>query len=599
MVTHAPIIYEPLYIGVHRRVVSLSFKDRSFNAELGVDESQFRKLDVLREAGNADRYGVELSRSVFGRRLSEELARSLLLDEETRERQRLSIRLRVSSDRRLLSICWENLFYLGPPPIRFACDRFTPLSRYVRRHCEHEPVRERRLRVLLAVADPVIRRKGGHLSTSSEDAAPQTLSSTVSSTLERASDAVCFEVLEHFESLDQLLDTIESGGFHVVHLIAPTSSMKGREHLLFEGRARRAVSVSINALAEAMRSERAASVRLLVQPARDVSSPESHETTGALVRGGVPAVLCLPSAWDDREVRSFAEAFYLTLAGSPTDLGRVDSATNQARQRLFANAIASNRRKFELPILYLRGDGLLFSPSRHARPIKPLRIRPAVDTARRPPEPLSPAAAQVHVFISYSHNAEDSKLKEELFTKLRALKEEYGLRLFVDNEIRGGANFSKSIEEELLRADLVLLLLSDEFLGSENCKMEMETAFGFDNRTTRFAIPILLRPSVAVKRDSRLKNRHIIPVQRNSGRVEPRAVSRWSDGEQAWEAVCADIVELLEQRRRHLNATKREREDLTTLPRSGFGYETGEARMREARIEPTETAADPFYRRSL
>ena len=96
------------------------------------------------------------------------------------------------------------------------------------------------------------------------------------------------------------------------------------------------------------------------------------------------------------------------------------------------------------------------------------------------------------VFISYSHA--DEEYRSELEKHLAILKRQGLVSIWHDRRILVGDKFDSEISDNLLEADLVLLLVSSDFLSSNYCyEIEMKTALERHNRAETRVIPIILR----------------------------------------------------------------------------------------------------------
>ena len=97
------------------------------------------------------------------------------------------------------------------------------------------------------------------------------------------------------------------------------------------------------------------------------------------------------------------------------------------------------------------------------------------------------------IFISYSHK--DEELKRELLTHLAELERQGIVTPWSDEQIRPGEELDSAIQNELERADIILLLVSPDFLASTYCR-EVETVKALEQRKTRgsITIPVILRP---------------------------------------------------------------------------------------------------------
>lgn len=70
-----------------------------------------------------------------------------------------------------------------------------------------------------------------------------------------------------------------------------------------------------------------------------------------------------------------------------------------------------------------------------------------------------------HIFISYSHD--DSAYERTLEVYLKPLRNAGKLSFFADNQIVAGAQLKEVILRELNRADIVIFLVSSNFLASD------------------------------------------------------------------------------------------------------------------------------------
>ena len=73
----------------------------------------------------------------------------------------------------------------------------------------------------------------------------------------------------------------------------------------------------------------------------------------------------------------------------------------------------------------------------------------------------------VKVFISYSHK--DENLRDALETHLALLKHQGVIQVWYDRQIGAGEEFDSSINRNLDDAQIILLLISPDFLASSYC----------------------------------------------------------------------------------------------------------------------------------
>jgi hypothetical protein len=97
------------------------------------------------------------------------------------------------------------------------------------------------------------------------------------------------------------------------------------------------------------------------------------------------------------------------------------------------------------------------------------------------------------VFLSYSHR--DEKLRITLDKHLAMLKRGGRIDAWYDRRIEAGMEFEGEIDTQLNEAQLVLLLVSPDFLASEYCySKEMERAMQLHESGATRVIPVILRP---------------------------------------------------------------------------------------------------------
>jgi len=107
-----------------------------------------------------------------------------------------------------------------------------------------------------------------------------------------------------------------------------------------------------------------------------------------------------------------------------------------------------------------------------------------VNTAR-PPQP-------VKLFYSYSHSDED--FRKELEKHLSLMRRNGEIAGWHDRDISAGTDWKDSIDEHLESAQIILLLVSADFLASDYCyEIEVKRAMERHARGEARVIPIILR----------------------------------------------------------------------------------------------------------
>lgn len=108
-------------------------------------------------------------------------------------------------------------------------------------------------------------------------------------------------------------------------------------------------------------------------------------------------------------------------------------------------------------------------------------------------EATGEAGRVTKLFFSYSHA--DEQLRDTLEKHLAGLKRQCFLDTWHDRRIRAGDDLHGAIAQELEEADIILLLVSADFLASDYCyDVEMQRAIERHNAGQSRVIPVILRP---------------------------------------------------------------------------------------------------------
>ena len=99
----------------------------------------------------------------------------------------------------------------------------------------------------------------------------------------------------------------------------------------------------------------------------------------------------------------------------------------------------------------------------------------------------------IRVFLSYSHV--DDNYRNELQKHLMSLQHQGIVESWHDRRIVAGEEWANCIDDELRRADIILLLVSSDFIASPYCyALEMKEALARHERGEAVVIPVILRP---------------------------------------------------------------------------------------------------------
>lgn len=106
---------------------------------------------------------------------------------------------------------------------------------------------------------------------------------------------------------------------------------------------------------------------------------------------------------------------------------------------------------------------------------------------------IQPPSGSVTLFYSYAH--EDEELRNQLDKHLRPLQRQGFLSTLYDGDIHAGDDRTKKTYTYLESAQIILLLISADFLASDYCYIvEMQRALERHSTGEARVIPIILRP---------------------------------------------------------------------------------------------------------
>jgi tetratricopeptide (TPR) repeat protein len=143
--------------------------------------------------------------------------------------------------------------------------------------------------------------------------------------------------------------------------------------------------------------------------------------------------------------------------------------------------------------------------------------------------------ASVALFCSRANIDED--LRIQLESHLGLLQREGMIALWQQQQIIAGANWQAEVDQALATAQLVLLLISPDFLADESCHLMMKRAMQRHLRNETRVIPILLRP--VDLRGASFRQLKILP-----GNGKP--ITMWSNRDAAFVDIVAGIRAILE-----------------------------------------------------
>ncbi len=143
----------------------------------------------------------------------------------------------------------------------------------------------------------------------------------------------------------------------------------------------------------------------------------------------------------------------------------------------------------------------------------------------------APEKKAARVFYSYAR--EDEVLREQLAKHLRVLERNRIIESWYDDMIAPGAEWADRIADEMRKADIIVLLVSSDFLDSEYCyKVEMQEALKRHEAGKVRVMPIIVRS--AIWEESPLASLKALPKDR-------KPITLWADRDEAWTDVARGI----------------------------------------------------------
>src|SRR6266487_4121445 len=99
----------------------------------------------------------------------------------------------------------------------------------------------------------------------------------------------------------------------------------------------------------------------------------------------------------------------------------------------------------------------------------------------------------IKIFFCYAH--EDEGLLKNLKRHLRPLEREGLINIWHDRDINAGTEWRLEIDTHLSTSDIILLLVSSNFMHSDYCySIEMHQALERHKSSKSHVLPIILRP---------------------------------------------------------------------------------------------------------
>ena len=143
----------------------------------------------------------------------------------------------------------------------------------------------------------------------------------------------------------------------------------------------------------------------------------------------------------------------------------------------------------------------------------------------------------IPLFYSYSHV--DDEFRKQLEIRLELLRRQNIIDGWSDRKIAPGSNWEEDLNFNLQKAQIIILLISPEFLASDYC-YETETIFALEQHEKGLAsvVPIIIRP--CMWKISNFKHLQVLPK-------DGKPLTLWSNMDEAWLNVSEGIFKLTQK----------------------------------------------------
>jgi hypothetical protein len=205
--------------------------------------------------------------------------------------------------------------------------------------------------------------------------------------------------------------------------------------------------------------------------------------------------------------------------------------------------------------------------------------------------------SSVEIFCSYSHK--DETLREKFDPIVKNLQRHNEVQVWHDRKIAAGSEWADEIDKHLNSADIVVLLVSSDFLASDYCyEKEMGRALEREAKSEVVIVPVLVRP--CDWQDAPFGRLQVIPKGE-------KAITAWKNRDEAWtqvslalkstiRSVLSKKAERLKQQIKHenpgvdlLGALRRQGDFEGSEAKAIYAKILSDAQLPEARIESLST----------
>lgn len=239
----------------------------------------------------------------------------------------------------------------------------------------------------------------------------------------------------------------------------------------------------------------------------------------------IPYVIGMNRSIDDKAAIEFAVGFYDALGAGRS----VEFAYKLGCSAIQLAGVSGH----DIPVLISSNT----TQTDAASSVTPSVTSGVAQTMPANPLPSSSEPKAIEVFFSYAH--EDEKLRDELAKHIKMLERQGVITAWYDRDISGGTEWKQSIVQQLDRANIILLLISSDFLASDFCwSVELKRAMERHEAGEVRVIPIILR-------EVDWKGAPFGKLQALPRNAEP--VTNWTNPDQAFTDVARGIRKVVEE----------------------------------------------------
>ncbi|HEY9661813.1 MAG TPA: TIR domain-containing protein, partial [Allocoleopsis sp.] len=248
------------------------------------------------------------------------------------------------------------------------------------------------------------------------------------------------------------------------------------------------------------------------------------ETQANAIAKHIPYVIGMNQSIDDKAAIAFSVGFYDALGAGRS----VEFAYKLGCSAIQLAGLAGH----DIPVLISSNTINTIEPDA-ALSVSPTTTQTMPST----PSSASSEPKAIEVFFSYAH--EDEKLRDELAKHIKMLERQGVITAWYDRDISGGTEWKQSIVQQLDRANIILLLISANFLASDFCwSVELKRAMERHEAGEARVIPIILR-------EVDWKGAPFGKLQALPRNAEP--VTNWTNPDQAFTDVARGIRKVVEE----------------------------------------------------